>query len=158
MSMRICGRVMGNNESNWSGLTIPSRCRKWWRRFFNHMMDVSMVNACILYNRNKDSRSKMTLLDFRIRVAEGLLSEYQGRLDRRHPAPRHNLPFRLTERGSFPEKIGKQTDYGGRPLCEVCKARGKRSQTSYRCKKCKTPLHCHPCMEIYYHTKRDYSK
>ena len=120
-------------------------------------MDVSVVNACILFNRDKDSRSRVPLLDFRILVAKGLLEEYEYRIDRRHSAPTAALPMRLTEARPFPEKIPKESEFGGRPVCEVCKSRGIRSQTTFRCKTCKTPLHCHPCMELY-HTKRDYSK
>ena len=129
----------------------------WWRRLFFHMMDVSLVNACILYNRDKEGRSRLPLLDFRVAVATGLLEEHLYRTDRRHPAPTIGLPMRLSETRPFPEKIPKESEYGGRALCEVCRSRGKSSKTTYRCKVCKTPLHCHPCMEIY-HTKRDYSK
>lgn len=71
----------------------------------------------------------MTLLDIRIKVAEGLLSEYKCRLDCCLPAPWHDMPFRLTYRGSLPEKIEKETDYGARPLSEVGKARALKQAT-----------------------------
>ena len=68
-------------------------------------MDVSIVNACILYNREKSSRTRVPLLDFREAVATGLLERHQFRTDCRHPAPTIALPMRLTETRSFPEKI-----------------------------------------------------
>ena len=120
------------------------------------MMDVSLVNACILYNRDKHRSSQVPLLEFRVAVATGLLEQHHYRTDRRHPAPT-SLPMRLSEMRPFPEKIPKESDFGGRPLCEVGKSKGLRSQTTFRCKICKTSLHCHPCMELY-HTKKDYTK
>ena len=50
------------------------------------MIDVSLVNSCILYNRDKDRSSRVPLLEFRIAVATGLLDEHQYRTDRRHHA------------------------------------------------------------------------
>ena len=126
----------------------------------------------------------MPLIDFRLSVARHLLQKHQYRIDRRHVAPtsdlplrlhllqkhqyridrRHvaptsDLPLRLYERNTFPEKIKipKNSEFGGRRLCEVCRARGQKSKTQFCCKTCKTPLHPHPCMELY-HTKQDYSK
>ena len=132
------------------------RSRKWWRCLFFDMMDVSLVNAYILYNRDKDRSSRVPLLEFRVAVATGLLEQHQHRTDRRHAAPM-SLPMRLYETRPFPEKTPTESEFGGRPLCKVCKSKGLRSQTTFRCKTCKTPLHCHPCMELY-HTKKDYTK
>ena len=131
------------------------RSKKWWRRLFFHFLEMALVNACILFNMKRGRR--MPLLDFRISVAKYLLQKHQFRVDRRHVAPTSDLPLRLNERNTFPEKIEKNSEFGGRRLCEVCRARGKKSQTQFCCKTCKTPLHTHPCMELY-HTKQDYSK
>ena len=98
----------------------------------------------------------MTLIDFRMAVVKGLLINHDHRIDHRHPAPRTNLPLRLTANQNFPGKIEKQSRSGRRPCCEICRARKIRSQTTFQCKACKTPLHAYPCMEIY-HTKFDYS-
>ena len=136
-------------------VTCVHRSKKWWRRLFFHMLELALVNACILYNEKRNCR--MPLLDFKLSVATHLLKNHQYRVDRRHHAPTTNLPLRLTERNTFPAKIEKNSQFGGRPLCEVCRARGQRSQTQFCCKTCKTPLHPYPCMEIY-HTKLDYHK
>ena len=71
----------------------------------------------------------MPLLDFKLSVATHLLKNHQYRVDRRHQAPTTNLPLRLTEENTFPAKMEKKSQFGGRPLCEVCRARGQRSQT-----------------------------
>ena len=75
------------------------------------------------------------------------------REDKRHYNPQRQLPLRLTER-PFPGRIPISSDSvtKGRPLCEVCRARGIRSQTRYRCKVCHTPLHMEKCFEIYHTT------
>ena len=133
------------------------RAKKWWRRLFLHLLDLSIVNACILYNYQRDKRTCMPLLEFRMEVAKGLLINHRYRTDRRHPAPQADLPLRLTANAHFPQKIEKKTSSGGRPVCEVCRSRKIRSQTQFQCSTCKTPLHPYPCMAIY-HTKADYSK
>ena len=135
---------------------FPHHSTKWWKRVFFHMIDLAIVNANILYNQV--SPKPLNQLDFRIEIASGLLHGHiSPPLDRRHIAPTRELPLRLTER-PFPEPVPKETPYGGRPQCEVCRSKNiKRSQTQYRCNLCKTPLHVHPCFQIY-HTKLNYSQ
>ena len=129
------------------------RQAKWWKRVFFHLVDLSLVNASILYNST--NQEKLTQMEFRIAVAKGLLNGYTKHQPK-HFTVSQNLPLRLTER-AFPEKISTDCPYGGRLLCEVCRARGgKRSRTQYRCKVCKVPLHIE-CFEAF-HTKLDYSK
>ena len=131
------------------------RSTKWWKRVFFHMLDLTLVNAHILYNTTNST--KQSQLDFRIAVAEGLLQGHTRPTPTHYTAPQVTLPLRLSER-AFPEPIPKETPCGGRPQCEVCRARKKkRSQTQFRCKLCHVPLHLHPCFEIY-HTKLHYNK
>ena len=129
------------------------RSQKWWKRVFFHLLDLAIVNASILYNTVAEK--SLTQLDFRLSIVASLLEGHKRLVDRRHVAPTRVLPMRLSER-AFPEPIRKETPSGGRPQCEVCRARRKkRSQTQFQCKICKTPLHIHPCFEIY-HTKLHY--
>ena len=74
------------------------------------MMEVSLVNSCILYNREKEGRSRLPLLDFRVAVATGLLEEHLYRTDRRHPAPTLGLPMRLFER-RYPRSLSMVADH-----------------------------------------------
>lgn len=103
----------------------------------------------ILYNQAAEK--PLNQLDFHLAVIPGLLEGHTKRTDQRHLAPQKELPLRLTE-WPFPEPIPKDNQYGGRSNFEVCRARKKRAQTQWQCKVCKTPLHVHPCFEIY-HTK-----
>ena len=124
------------------------RSIKWWKRVFFHILDTCIVNARILYNASSDS--KLTQLEFRRAVAEGLLANYEV-TKVRHRGQDPELPLRLKER-AFPEPVPS-----GRPDCQVCsnRAEGHRRQTQYRCKLCKTPLCLYPCFERY-HTLINY--
>ena len=125
------------------------RSIKWWKRVFFHILDTAIVNAHILFTASSDT--KLTQLEFRRAVAEGLLEGYESaKVCRRAQDP--NLPLRLKGR-PFPEPVPD----GGRPDCHVCsdRAAGHRRQTQYRCKECKTPLRLYPCFEKY-HTLINY--
>ena len=129
------------------------RSRKWWKKVFFHLLDVSIVNANILYNMVAEK--PLPQLDFQLSLVAALLDGHKHPVDRRHIAPTTILPMRLSDCG-FPEPVPKDTPYGGCSQCEVCKAKGKkRSQTQYQCNICKTPLHVHPCFKDY-HTKLHY--
>lgn len=136
---------------------FPHRSMKWWKRIFFHLVDVSLVNARVLYNMATPTKP-LSQLEFQLAVVSGLLKNHDPvRVDRRHLAPTRVLPLRLQER-AFPEPIPSDTPYGGRPQCEVCRSRKiKRAQTQYRCKSCLTPLHLYPCFEAY-HTKLQYNQ
>ena len=133
----------------------PHRSIKWWKRVFFHLLDLSILNANILYNQT--ANNNMSQLDFCVAVVSSLLTGHSPRAVNRHYAPTTELPMRLSER-PFIERIPSETAHGGRPRCKLCTSRGKnRSQTKYRCKICKTPLHCEPCFEIY-HTVLHYGR
>ena len=99
------------------------RSRKWWKRIFFHLLDLSIVNASILYNTVAEK--SLNQLDFRLSLVASLLEGHKRLVDRRHVAPTRVLPMRLSER-AFPEPIRKETPSGGRPQCEVCRARRKK--------------------------------
>ncbi|KAL5515954.1 hypothetical protein EMCRGX_G001206 [Ephydatia muelleri] len=96
---------------------------KWWKRVFFHLLDLSIVNASVLYNIV--NTKQLTQLEFRVEVANGLLEGYTRRQPR-HFTVSQELPLRLTER-PFPEKVDTDTPHGGRPR-EECD--GKHCQSS----------------------------
>ena len=128
---------------------FPHRSVKWWKRVFYHLLDLSIVNANILYNEVADKA--MTQLDFSVALARSLLEGHRPKTAQRYyTMDRESLPMRLSER-PIPERIPSDTPHGGRPQCEVCGARKKgRCQTRYRCKVCQTPLHIEQCFETYH--------
>lgn len=62
----------------------PHRSVKWWKRFFFHLLDLSAVNANILYNLEAD---KMTQLDFRVAVIGSLLEGHSFITQNRYYTP-----------------------------------------------------------------------
>ena len=147
--------LIGNHNITKPTLCLAFRNKRWWKRLFFHLIDVAVANALVLHNKIS---VKMSQLEFRQSLVSSLIEGHTPREDRRHYAPETHLPLRLSER-LFPERIPKslESKSNGRPVCEVCRARGKRSQTRYRCKICLTPLHMEDCLEIY-HTVLHYNK
>eukprot|EP00731_Ephydatia_muelleri_P003573 Em0001g3573a len=96
------------------------RQTKWWKRVLFHLVDLSLVNASILYNSVNEK--KLTQMEFRIEVAKGLLKGSPNTSPNTSPCPR-TYHLRITER-PFPERIPSDCPYGGRLLCEVCRVRG----------------------------------
>ena len=82
------------------------RSVNWWKRIFFHMVDLALVNAHILHTATQET--KLTQLDFRVAVAEGLLHRHERISQKHYTAPQMSLPLRLTER-PFPELILKDT-------------------------------------------------
>ena len=76
------------------------RTVKWWKRVCFHLLDLSIVNAHILYNATADN--KVTQLEFRIAVAKGLLEDFEHHTCRLSAITADHL--RLTER-AFPVPI-----------------------------------------------------
>ena len=75
------------------------RSIKWWKRVFFHILDTAIVNAHVLFTASSDR--KLTQLEFRQEVAEGLLEGYEAAKVRRR-AQDPNLPLRLKGR-PFPD-------------------------------------------------------
>ena len=121
--------------------------RKWWKRVYFHLLDVTLVNAYVLYYKTCEGKV-LSHMDFRIEVAKGLIgAECFTSLQL---APVVDSPARLIGHNHFPEPSGQHD-------CEVCSNRksGKRKTTTYICCSCKVPLCVYPCFKTY-HTVMHY--
>lgn len=129
------------------------RTVKWWRRVFFHLLDMSVVNAYVLYRKTTNNK-RITHENFHIKLASELLvkaGQQQQQLQTRH---HFSLPppSQLTER-HFLEKIPLlQSGCPTQLNCHVCSAKKGRSRvtTTYQCKQCKVPLCVVPCNELYH--------
>ena len=127
--------------------------KKWWKRVFFHLLDVALTSSIA------PLRQRMTHLDFRLSVAQGLIqrSEIPRNLIPVPPSPpqvrqsARSNPTRLIGRDHFPEPtVGKQD-------CKVCSSRapgGKRKRSAFQCNTCKVTLCVHPCFRSYHMKKR----
>ena len=88
----------------------------WYKKFFPHLLDISLFNACVLYKLQKTGE-KLALSDFRLNVVRALLEEFGAqKLDSRG-IPLIEISVRIAAR-HFPSKV--QSSEGGRRCCFVC--------------------------------------
>lgn len=127
---------------------IKMRSRKWYMRLFYHLIDITVINAWLLYRRNNQNKTVMKLADFRLEVASTLCkigpptsskrgrpSENQKNIDLKRlkpnvtPVPTKDV--RLDNIGHFP----KWNETRLRCKLPDCKA-----QTFVVCEKCEAAL------------------
>ena len=128
------------------------RTVKWWRQVFIHLLDLSVVNAYILYRENNTQCSRVTHEQFRIQLGSEMLMKSGLQSHNTHQRLSLLPPACLTER-HFLEKVPLRPS--GRPAqlhCHVCcwKKGRQRVTTTYQCKQCKLPLCAVPCHELYH--------
>lgn len=130
---------------------------KWNIKLFFYMMEVCKVNAFILMkqscNHQPQGQQQLSLLDFTLQLAEGLIGQHANLSKRGRPSLQP-LETRLHSRcmpGAFPT----------RSWCFVCTKRVRQGlqeakrQTSYGCLDCDKRL-CLPKCFTDYHTKAKY--
>ena len=78
--------------------------KKWWKRVFFHLLDISLVNAYLLYCSVTPSKQRLSHMDFRLAVASGLIENTDST-----PSPvavqvdAASTPMRLVGHDHFPE-------------------------------------------------------
>lgn len=130
------------------------RSMKWYRKLAVHLIQVAMLNACILQQKNG---GQLNFLKFQTEVLASLI--FSGEKDPDIPKMEHVV--RLTERHFL--MLTPETDKGGRGKkhltrkCRVCRKKGIRREVMYLCAQCPShPALCpFPCFEKY-HTKINY--
>lgn len=136
------------------------RHKVWYKKFFRHLMNVTVLNAYILYKKDNDKQS-VSHVEFRLQLIERLIAEYhtpEQRQRRGRPSLNDVNPLRLTARHfpkSLPCTAGKLQPTG---RCKVCCSHSKdgkkvRKETRYHCADCDVPLCVVPCFEIYHSRK-----
>ncbi|KAK2575766.1 hypothetical protein KPH14_003655 [Odynerus spinipes] len=131
---------------------------KWYKKFFFHMLDLSIYNTYILYKIT--SKKNITFAKFHLCLIREILLKYQNinicnNKSGGQTASKDNV-LRLVSR-HFPSKYINPTGMrqNGRRKCVVCSKHKKRSETRFECKECNVGLCIAPCFELY-HTKKDY--
>ena len=130
------------------------RTIKWWKRAAFHLIDLSVVNAYILYKMSVQSKH-LSHKDFRVTLAKELLLKYSDVTTGSNPSRNRSSlppPARLCER-HFPDR--NPVSSGGSPTqleCVVCsyKKGNGRKRTIYSCNECKVPLCIVPCFRLYH--------
>ena len=113
-------------------LDRKSKFRFYLRIFFD-LMDVALVNSHIVYQ--SIGGSKLSLLDFKIVVAQNLIGKYTNR-QRSFPQNRPSKRRFLEEPGpaNLPDHLPEYQVQRGR--CHYCKIEGKDMKTFVKCTTC----------------------
>lgn len=138
---------------------IRKRGKKYYKKIFFHLLDISIWNAFVLYKKNGGEKSN---LDFRSKLVERLIQNYHSEINiKKSGRPKSSGILRLTER-HFPSFV-PPTPKKEAPTryCAVCcskrdnKGKRKRKESRYMCNTCNVGLCAAPCFEIY-HTKENF--
>ena len=135
------------------------RTRKWWRKVFFYLLEVSIVNSYLLYRQKV--ANPQNHLRYRRAIVEQLATLFiqqapprvgPGAPRRAHPD--NSLPQRLDRKQHFIKKASTDRD------CVVCSSRdNNRHRTVYYCNTCISHPHLCPdtCFEKY-HTLTNYKR
>uniref|UniRef100_A0A131YKY1 Tick transposon n=1 Tax=Rhipicephalus appendiculatus TaxID=34631 RepID=A0A131YKY1_RHIAP len=134
---------------------------KWNKAVFFHLLDMSLLNAFILFREN--AASTTTFADFKRQVVSQLIQEhhtehYTEKSKRGKPTGDH--PLRLTAR-HFIQRLPPTGGQGSRTQrrCHVCANTTRRpklrKETRYMCVECNKALCVEPCFKDY-HTLKNY--
>ena len=117
---------------------VGRRSVKWWKRVFSYMIEVSALNAFVLFEYARTTPHKKNYLGFRIALAEELVGSFSSRSQRGRPRRSCDPPGRLDGRSHLPVFAEKRD-------CVVCmevrKCKGftrkqYRHETSVKCQAC----------------------
>lgn len=128
---------------------VNRKSRKWWHRIFWGILDICFVNAFVIHNM---MFPKMTVLEFRRSVAQGLIVRKpigrQKCLKRPSSSP---LPHPKRGRNSYSVPVDVRIGNRGchwpqfvknRGRCEVCSLKKIESRPFSVCKMCRVHLCC----------------
>ena len=87
------------------------RTLKWWKRLFVTILDICLLNATIVYN-SIPTNSRLSLLEFRVKMIEGLLSTWKY-----NPAQHANQLSSSRPSSQHPHFPGRS---GNKRNCVVC--------------------------------------
>jgi len=123
------------------------KTKKWYKKLFYHILDVSVYNAYILYQSN--NKKTLELSEFRLEVIKDLLRKH-GTEKLPHGRPHTHMTGRLTERhfsALIPDNKYRK--------CHVCsnttrKPQDKTKRTRFECRDCNVGLCIDGCFETFH--------
>lgn len=135
-------------------LTI-SKFIKWHKRYFVHLLEITIFNCLIIWNSCHGNRK--TFREIKEDIISGLLRKYFTPAENFHlktKRSRKKFPLCVKLR-CFPKRI-PPTVKKCHPTkrCVLCKENKLCKQTSYFCNECNVPLCIIPCFELFHTTKR----
>ena len=123
------------------------KVQKWYQVIFQRFLQTALLNGYVVF-QDANPDSKMTVIQFREKVIDGLLSNWAVRCGST-PGRTSGGPelARLTQR----HFLGQYDDKKHRPQCVVCSVPPNvRHQTRFYCKQCMHAMCPVPCFEKYH--------
>jgi len=115
---------------------FSNRFGKWYRKVFVYLLDITLYNSYILYNRDN---KEISFLDFRKCIVDDLLRKYIIKVN--------NIDKNINH---FPY-VDENKNRGD---CSFCKSQfQKRTRIIYKCKACNKYLCPEICFEKYHNDK-----
>lgn len=143
-----------------SSYMFVRKSKKWWRKMFFWLLDISVVNSYLLYNMNLQNMGKKPIdsKKFREELIKGLVGDTRNNNIKKRGRPGsadHEERLNLSRTHHF---ISQTTNKKTKE-CMVCsnRAAGRRRETTFFCETCskKPGLHPGECFKRY-HTLKDY--
>jgi len=122
---------------------------KWYKKVFFHIIDLSVLNAHVLYKLN--NKSNIPLVDFIYKLIKDILTKYPTNKLRAVRNMQVDSPLRLTGRhfaDLIPSIEGEKRPPSKR--CHVCTIKKHRKETRYMCLLCNVPLCIVPCFKNFH--------
>lgn len=124
---------------------------KWYKNLFFYLLDLTIYNAYILYQKSIASKQKFS--EFHLALIRDILRKYSQRRSMAGGGKRksEDLPFRLIDRhfsSKCPNRVGRTQL--SRRKCVVCVKNKRRNDTRYECRKCDVGLWIDNCFEIFH--------
>lgn len=121
---------------------INRKSKKWWHRLFWHFLDLVVVNSYILYTARAESMTSLSLKDFRLAVALGLIgappdTKTRGRRSAEGPPNQFKVTVPPEIRYS---KCAHLPIHGNKVRCAHCSTRAQPHRTRWHCSSCNVGL------------------
>lgn len=147
---------------------VSRRSKKWWMRIFYFCFDLAITNAFLLYTSTRNVRSRMSQMQFRLKLARDLIGNFTFRKRKLQSEPlylaKKSKPSNYqkeTARGGVPDSL-RFSDVGSHQLerlpsyrrCRQCSTKTKNKRSKIQCSKCKVSLCVTPCFDLF-HAERN---
>lgn len=145
--------AVDKNDQMRSYYGSSTKAFKWWKYIYWFLVDVSMINAYVLYTEAPGGpRTKLlSHLEFHIKVAKALIGNFSSRKRRsvmmKEPPPAKKEHHEATKIGSL----------RGKRNCYVCSEAGiltpggKKVQSTFECKICQVAVCKGVCFATFHH-------
>lgn len=112
---------------------VNRKSKKWWHRILFYFVDLSLVNAFILFKKNNDSEAQLTLKEFRLAVALGLVGAEQSTVKKGRPSTemnhfKHTVPMEIRF-----DACAHMPVHGNPRRCAFCSSRAEPHKSRWHC-------------------------